>query len=143
MTVIKRNMVKMDGRIINNAVDCVEVARGVYEELDDDQEHAVCLYFNSGLELIKHKVVSSGHQDATPLDPKVIFRHALLCGATRLVLFHNHNVNAPPKPSNDDIKCTARLIKGGELLGVDIIDHIVLSRGGWYSFRNNGKLKLD
>ncbi len=141
MTVIKKSMVAMDGRVIKSAVECVKYAREIYADLDDDQEHAVCMYFNGGLELMKHKVVSSGGQDSTPLDPKIIFRHALLCGASKLVLFHNHNVNSPPVPSKDDIECTNRLIKGGELLDIDIVDHIVLSRGGWYSFSNNKKLK--
>lgn len=139
--VIKKSMVKMDGRIMNTARKSIKYARGVYEELDDDQEHGLVLYLNGGLELIKHKVVSSGHQDSTALDPKIVFRHALLCGAVRIILFHNHNINAPPSPSQEDKDVTKVLVEGGKILNIQVIDHIIVSRGGWYSFRNNGKIK--
>lgn len=139
--VIKKSMVKMDGRVLNGARKSVEYARTVYEELDDDQEHGLVLYLNGGLELIKHKVVSSGHQDSTAFDPKIVFRHALLCGAARIILFHNHNVNAPPRPSDEDRKCTNTLVEGGKLLNIEVLDHIILSRGGWYSFRKNNGIR--
>lgn len=141
MGVIKKSMLKMDGRILDTAKKSVKYAREVYEELDDDQEHGLALYLNGNLELIKHKVVSSGHQDSTAFDPKIIFRHALLCGSNRIVLFHNHNIVSAPRPSQDDKDCTVVLVEGGKLLNIEITDHIILSRGGWYSFRNNGKIE--
>ncbi len=137
---IKKDMSKMDGRMLNDAKKSMEYARIVYEELDDDQEHGVALYLNGGFELIKYKVISSGYQDATSFDPKIIFRHALLCGAAKIVLFHNHNVNAPPRPSKEDKSCTDTLVKGGKILNIHVVDHIILARGGWYSFKNNNKM---
>ncbi len=98
------------------------------------------MYLNGALELIKHKVVSSGHQDHTAFDPKIVFRHALLCGSTRIVLFHNHNIISPPVPSQADKECTKLLVEGGKLLNIEVVDHIILSRGGWYSFRNNNRI---
>lgn len=139
--VIKKSMLKMDGRILDTAKRSIGYTRTIYDELDDDQEHGVVLYLNGGLELIKHKVISSGHQDSTAFDPKVIFRHALLCGSTRIILFHNHNIISPPKPSKEDRDITVVLVEGGKLLNIEVVDHIILSRGGWYSFRNNGKIK--
>lgn len=137
--VIKKNLSAMNGTQINNVKQIIDYARDIYLTLDDDQEHGVCIYLNSILELIKHKVVSSGHQNETAFDPKIIFRHALLCGASRIIIFHNHEISAPPQPSKPDIDVTKVLIDGGMLLGIEIIDHIILSRGGWYSFRNNDK----
>lgn len=139
--VIKKSMVKMDGRILNTSKKSIKYARIIYEELDDDQEHGVALYLNGGFELIKHKVVSSGTQDSTSLSPEIIFRHALLCGSNKIILFHNHNVISPPRPSKADKDCTLMLVSGGKLLNIEIIDHIILSKGGWYSFRNNGKIE--
>lgn len=138
--VIKKSMLKMDGRILDTAKKSIGYAREIYEELDDDQEHGVALYLNGALELIKYKVISSGHQDMTAFDPKIIFRHALLCGAARIILFHNHNIMSPPVPSQEDRDCTKTLVEGGKLLNIEVIDHIIISRGGWYSFRNNGKI---
>lgn len=139
--VIKKSMLKMDGRILDKTEKAVKYAREIYKELDDDQEHGVVLYLNGGLELIKHKVVSSGSQDVTILNPGIIFRHALLCGSNRIILFHNHNINSPPKPSADDIKCTSMLVEGGKILNIEVIDHVIVSRGGWYSFRRNKRIK--
>lgn len=139
--VIKKSMLNMDGRILDRTEKAIKYARTIYEELDDDQEHGVVLYLNDGLELIKHKVVSSGHQNSTALDPKIVFRHALLCGACRVILFHNHNVNSPPRPSKDDKDTTIILVEGGKILNIEVIDHIIISRGGWYSFRRNNKIK--
>ena len=134
-----KNTANMSGKILDTAKLCMWHGREIYKELDDDQEHGMVLYFNGGMELIKHKVVSSGHQDETALDPKIIFRHALLCGGCRIVIFHNHNVMAPPKPSDNDIEATKTLISGGKILCIDVLDHIILSKGGWFSFRNNDK----
>ncbi len=141
MAVIK-STVKMDGRVIRSSQQCMVYARDeVYGKLDDDQEHAVGLYFNGALELIKHKVISSGHQDQTALDPKIVFRIALLCGASRVVIIHNHNSVRPPRPSDDDIESTKRMVECGELMCVEVADHIIISRGGWFSFRNNDKAR--
>ncbi len=135
--IIKKDYSKMNGTVINNINQLLGYTRDIYDELDDDQEHGVCIYLNGVLELIKHKVVSSGHQNETAFDPKIIFRNALLCGASRIVIFHNHCINSPPKPSKPDIDVTKVLIDCGVLLGIEVIDHVILSRGGWYSFRNN------
>ena len=137
--VIKKNIAAMDGTRMTTVKQVVDYARDVYGGLDDDQEHGMCMYLNGILELIKHKVVSSGHQNETALDPKIVFRNALLCGASRIIIFHNHEINAKPTPSKPDIEVTKILIDGGMLLGIEVIDHIILSRNDWYSFRNNDK----
>ena len=86
-------MDEMDGTKMTDVKQVIDYVRDIYNGLDDDQEHGVCIYLNSILELIKHKVVSSGHQNETALDPKIVFRNALLCGASRIIIFHNHEVS--------------------------------------------------
>ena len=144
MAVVIKNIVNMSGEsfgeVFRSSRECMEYARDkIYNKLDDDQEHGVCMYFNGGNEFIKYKVVSSGHQDSTAFDPKIVFRHALLCGASKFVMFHNHNIRGRPYPSEDDIKTTKRIIDGGIILCIEVVDHIIISKGGWFSFRNNDK----
>ncbi len=68
-----------------------------------------------------------------------MFRAAALAGASALVLFHNHP-SGDASPSADDLRLTARLRQAGELMGIEVADHVILADTRYYSFREAGTL---
>jgi DNA repair protein RadC len=90
--------------------------------------------------LIRTTILSMGTEDAAPAQPREVFREALLASASAVVVFHNHP-SGDPQPSADDVLVTARLSAAGELVGVELVDHIVLGSGRYFSFRAKGMLR--
>ena len=82
----------------------------------------------------------SSDLDAAPAQPREVFREALLASASAVVVFHNHP-SGDPQPSADDVLVTSRLSGAGELIGIELVDHIVLGAGRYFSFRAKGMLR--
>jgi len=87
----------------------------------------------------KHRVVrtlvlSTGSPDGTCVHPREVFREAVLTGAAAVVLFHNHP-SGDPTPSRADVALTQRLRAAGELMGVEVLDHVIVANDSYYSFR--------
>jgi len=89
--------------------------------------------------LIRTSVVSVGTLDSSPAHPREIFREAASACAAAIVLFHNHP-SGDPNPSRDDVELTRRLVQAGEIMGIDVIDHVILADTRYFSFREAGKL---
>lgn len=93
----------------------------------------------------KHRAIawhelSRGTLDSTPAHPREVFKVALLSNAAALILAHNHP-SGDPEPSADDVTLTRRLVAAGEVLGVDVLDHVIVGHdGAYYSFKETGRL---
>jgi DNA repair protein RadC len=85
--------------------------------------------------LIRTAILSVGSVDASIAHPREIFREAAIASAASVVVFHNHP-SGDPSPSRDDIELTRRLKYSGEVMGIELVDHIILGDGRWYSFRD-------
>ena len=68
-----------------------------------------------------------------------MFREAASGGAAAIVLFHNHP-SGDPTPSSDDVTLTARLVEAGQLMGIEVVDHLVLADARYCSFKEMGRL---
>lgn len=106
--------------------------------LEPDQEHFLIVGLTTTLALLRYKVISSGGQSDSPVDPKLVFRHALLLGASRIILSHSHP-SGNPTPSKEDHCITKRLARIGRDLGLPVLDHIIIAPpDGSYSFAQSG-----
>jgi len=83
--------------------------------------------------LIKDTTISKGILDASLVHPREVFKFALNENASALFLIHNHP-SGILRPSEDDLKITERLRNAGELMGIRVIDHIIVTEDGYYSF---------
>lgn len=81
--------------------------------------------------------VSVGSVSASIVHPRETFRPAILMGASSIILAHCHP-SGDPSPSKDDIELTRRLTKGGEILGIEVLDHIVIADGEFLSLKERG-----
>jgi DNA repair protein RadC len=89
--------------------------------------------------LIQIRLVSSGSLDSTVAHPREVFRDAIAGRAAAIVLFHNHP-SGDPRPSADDVALTARLVAAGQVIGIDVLDHLILADQRYYSFAEAGQL---
>ena len=101
--------------------------------------------FAVALLTVRHRVlglhtVSVGCLTSSLVHPREVFKPAILAGSAALLLAHNHP-SGDPEPSAEDIALTRRLIAGGQLLGIEILDHLILGEAGRFvSLRERGVL---
>jgi len=89
--------------------------------------------------VIRIRLVSIGGLDATVVQPRDVFREAAAVGASAVVLFHNHP-SGDPSPSSDDFALTQRMVDAGDIMGIDVLDHLILSEQRYYSMVEAGRL---
>ena len=89
--------------------------------------------------VLRTTVVAVGTLNSTVVEPRDVFREAMLGAAAALVVFHNHP-SGDPSPSPDDIALTRRLAAVGELIGIPVVDHIVLGDARYCSLKEMGEL---
>ena len=121
---------------VNSPEATFEFAKKIYKQLDDDQEHFTVLFLNSRNEITGFKTIFSGGQNSAQVDPKIIFRNALLFGAVSIILIHNHP-SGDVEPSEDDLEMTHKLKLAGEFLNIKMLDHIIISQSDFYSIASH------
>lgn len=87
--------------------------------------------------LIRARVLSVGSLDTAVVHPREVFREAATACAAAIVLFHNHP-SGDPTPSREDLHLTTRMIRAGEVMGIPIIDHLILTERGYFSVLEAG-----
>lgn len=114
----------------------LRTAKDVFEYTIDmrslPKEHLRGLYLNSHYKVIRDEVISIGTVDMNIVHPREVFRPALEYGAAAVILVHNHP-SGVMEPSEPDKTVTEQLIAAGALLGIDLIDHVVITRNGFKS----------
>jgi DNA repair protein RadC len=89
--------------------------------------------------VIRSAILSTGTVEGSVSHPRDVFRVAMLGSASRVVVFHNHP-SGDPVPSESDKLVTRRLAQAGELMGMDLMDHIILAGSKYFSFKQAGLL---
>ena len=91
--------------------------------------------------VIRTKIVAVGSLDTTVVHPREVFREATAASAAAIVLFHNHP-SGDPSPSTDDLVLTTRLVNAGDVMGIEVVDHLILADQRYYSLVESGRLQL-
>jgi DNA repair protein RadC len=95
------------------------------------------LALNTRLRIKGHQLITIGTIDSLLVHPREVFRGAIVASAKAIVLLHNHP-SGDPQPSEADIRVTRELIRGGQLLKVDVLDHIIVGHNSHKSLRELG-----
>jgi DNA repair protein RadC len=110
-----------------------------------DREHFAALFLN-GLHQITgaHVVAVGGQHGIGTIEPRTVFRAAIVACSSALVLGHNHP-SGDPTPSQEDIATTAKLMAAGKLLGIPVVDHVIVTRDSrrWHSMLSRGTMPSD
>lgn len=131
--------VKASERVkVVSSSDAEKVLRESWEYMEYVESFKVLL-LNRSNRVLGVATISKGGVSATVVDPKVLFQYALKTNASAIILAHNHP-SGELKPSTTDDKLTDKLKKGGELLDVNVLDHVIITEEGYYSYADNGKI---
>jgi DNA repair protein RadC len=103
------------------------------------QEHFIVITLNQNLEPISVNIVTIGLVNRTIVHPREVFYRAVKDMASNVIVCHNHP-SGKTEPSEEDLAITKRLCEAGELLGIKLLDHIIITKTGYYSFTKNGDI---
>jgi len=99
----------------------------------ETKEHFVILYLNTRNDLIVNNV-SIGTLNASLVHPREVFKGAIRSHAAQVIIAHNHP-SGNTEPSEDDLTLTKRLVKAGKILGIEVVDHVIITNRGYFSFK--------
>jgi DNA repair protein RadC len=102
-----------------------------------DQEHLRVLLLNTKNQVLAMPEVYKGNVNSTLVRTGELFREAVREGCPALVVVHNHP-SGDPTPSRDDVEMTRQMVEAGQLLGIDVLDHVVIGRQSFVSLRERG-----
>lgn len=115
-----------------------QVGEMMLAEMSDlQQEHVVVLYLNTKNEIIKKETIFKGGLNSSVAHPREIFKGAVRYSAARLAIVHNHPSGCPD-PSDADITFTRRVAECGELMGVEVLDHLIIGQNSYVSLKEIG-----
>ncbi|MBR5660635.1 MAG: JAB domain-containing protein [Bacteroidales bacterium] len=114
--------------------DCRAAESVLHDNLTGlDHEEVWVLFLTSDHKVISKEMVSRGTLTETSIDNRTVIKRALLNNAYGIVLLHNHP-SGNPRPSVQDIRFTAGMKKACDLMNINLMDHIICTDGGFFSF---------
>lgn len=106
---------------------------------DAAKEHFVSVLLDTKNRVMKTLTVSVGSLDASIVHPREVFKDAIAASAASVIVAHNHP-SGDPTPSAEDRQVTARLVEAGQLLGIEVLDHLIIGDGRWISLKAQGMM---
>lgn len=137
LSAVREKSLAYHGEILNSAENAAKFIQDFLH--NTDREYVVACCTDAKMHPVSVEIVAIGSLQICPLEPREVFKNAVLANAAYLLLFHTHP-SGDPQPSNADVDMTKRIKASGELLGIPLLDHIVLGEGKIYSFRQEGVL---
>ena len=99
----------------------------------------ITLLLDTKLRVIKKLTVSTGSVNQSIVHPREVFSPAIKESASAIIVIHNHP-SGDPSPSPQDLKLTDRLVQTGEIIGIEVLDHLIIGDGKYLSFAEQGLL---
>ena len=134
---MNQNIVSLNGIIFNNPDIIFEYFKDKF--ILEMQENFYCVYLDSKKRIISSKLLFKGTVDRSLVHPREVFKEAYLLSASSIICIHNHpsgNIN----PSKEDCFLTKMLKEVGEIMGIEVNDHIIIGKDKYYSFFENGEI---
>jgi DNA repair protein RadC len=125
--------------IVKKSTDSFNLIREFWPKSIDYIETGMLICLNRANQYIGHAIVSVGNDVMCTLAPKIIMQHLLIKNARAFILAHNHP-SGNLSPSEPDKQVTQRVKQAGQLLDLQLIDHLIVTRDGYYSFADEGEL---
>ena len=118
-------------------------AKDVYEELKEyhnkKQEYFLALYLDGANHLIQTKIITIGILNQSLVHPREVFSYAIEKRCASIIVAHNHP-SGILEASNEDINVTKRLKESGKILGIELLDHLIITNDGFVSLKEEGVL---
>ncbi len=129
---------KERGMVFSNSQDVFEAY--AMRLRDEKQEIFTVMMLDSKNRFLREERISLGTLNHSIVHPREVFKSAIRESAASIILVHNHP-SGDSSPSGEDIRLTDRLVEGGNLLGIQVLDHLIIGEARYYSFSDQGRLK--
>ena len=135
--------VELSRRHLNRSGERIGCAEDVWRELKEyrtrQQEYFLSITLDGAGRIIEKRVVTVGTLNQSLVHPRELFADAIADRAAGVVIAHNHP-SGRAFPSSEDRRVTRRIQEAARILGIELVDHVILTRDGWYSFAEEGEL---
>ncbi len=122
-------------QVIKSPADVHELVRERFRYCD--REHFKAVFLNTKHHVITVETVSVGSLNSSIVHPRELFKNSIKRSAAALILAHNHP-SGDPTPSAEDIEITRRLVEAGNIIGIQVLDHIIIGDHGYVSLKEQG-----
>jgi DNA repair protein RadC len=122
-------------QVVKNPVEVVSVVKGKLK--GKKKEHFLVVLLDTRNQVIKVSEVSVGSLDTSVVHPREVFKEAISASAAAVIFVHNHP-SGDTEASEDDIRLTKRLAEAGEIMGIDVLDHIIVTDKDYLSLKSKG-----
>ncbi|WP_339059924.1 DNA repair protein RadC [Tepidibacillus marianensis] len=122
--------------------DTIRSPKDAFSFLGEDmkylrQEHFIALLLDTKNHILSKETISIGSLNSSIVHPREVFKPAIKKSASSIIVAHNHP-SGDPTPSREDIDITKRLVKAGELLGIEVLDHVIIGDERYISLKEKG-----
>nr|CAI78606.1 DNA repair protein [uncultured delta proteobacterium] len=131
-----RRRIRPEGLKIKFPTDILPLLRH-YD--DRKQEHFICISLNGANEVLNVRVITIGLVNKSQVHPREVFADVIVERASSIIIAHNHP-SGSLTPSSEDRETTIRIKDAGNILGINLLDHIIFNNKGYYSFLENSAL---
>ncbi|GEA14838.1 MAG: repair protein RadC [Thermoanaerobacter sp.] len=132
VSMVKENTIPYETQRLLGPLEAVPLFRKLLG--GRDRECMAAIHLNCKNRINSVEIVSIGTLNSSPAHPREVFKGAILANAAAIVLGHNHP-SGDPTPSKEDIEVTRRLVEAGNILGIQVLDHIIIADDGWVSLK--------
>ncbi|VUZ22973.1 JAB domain-containing protein [Acetobacterium wieringae] len=129
LKIVKEGSLLYDIRRLSTPMEAAGLGKLFLEDLDREQVLVCCL--DNKNQPVSISIVSTGTLNSSLIHPREVFKTAILSNAASIILFHNHP-SGDPDPSQEDINISKRLIEAGNIIGIELLDHIVIGADDSY-----------
>lgn len=135
-----KSEVKPSDRVkVNSSEGAYNTLKPFYNEVIEHREASYVLLLSRANKVLGVFKLSEGGTSGTTMDSKLLFQSAILANASAVILSHNHPAGSL-KPSVSDRRVTDKLVEVGKLLDIPVLDHLILTSEGYYSFADEGEM---
>ncbi|MBU1168516.1 MAG: DNA repair protein RadC [Proteobacteria bacterium] len=134
---LARRYISVESVKISKPLDALPLLSDI---MNKHQEYFVCISLNGANEVIEKRIVTVGLLDRTLVHPREVFADVIVDRAASVILAHNHP-SGELRPSNDDLELQRQLVASGRLLGIKILDHLIVTKKGYFSFQEEGLIE--
>lgn len=129
---LKESYILYKNREITGPADAVSLVKDFIEDLD--REQLIVCYLDTKNQPTIIETVSIGSLNSSLVHPMEVFKTAILGNSASIIIFHNHP-SGDPSPSKEDLNITEQIKESGEMLGINLIDHIIIGSGSYTSIK--------
>ncbi len=137
LKMVKESSILYENRRIHTPNEAAEIFKDMLESSDREKLIVCCL--NSKNEPTSISIVSIGSLNSSIVHPREVFKTAVISNAASIIVAHNHP-SGDTTPSKEDIDITERLKKSGQIIGIQLLDHLIIGNGRCVSLKEEGYL---